>query len=203
MPRLIDTQSRTGAVAEAINRVLSRDGASGLSLRTVARESRVSTSSLLHQYGSREHLLRVTAGWTGRARIREIDRRTLVRGVAAFLPVDDDDVLDDRAWLAWLELWRTDNGLLTAVEDVRLDERALLAELFDYRLDRDALDALVALIDGLLVAVCAPIRPLALGRAREILVARADRETLLAPTTVRSFEEVRNRARRWRGRAAP
>src|SRR3954453_13157747 len=110
MPRLIETETRTDAVVAAVNEVLARDGAPGLSLRAIARESGVSTSSLLHHFRSREHLIRIAAHRTGRARVRAIDRRTVVDGPLAFLPAGGDDVVDARAWLAWLELWRSEDA---------------------------------------------------------------------------------------------
>jgi AcrR family transcriptional regulator len=48
----------------------------GLSLRAIAQESRVSTSPMLHHFGSLERLLVVAANWTGRARLREMERRS-------------------------------------------------------------------------------------------------------------------------------
>jgi TetR/AcrR family transcriptional regulator, transcriptional repressor of bet genes len=208
MPRLIATESRTDCVVAAINHLLARDGATGISIRAIAQQAQISASSLLHHYGSREHLLRVAAVHTGRARVSEVDRNAWKHGPLAFLPLDFDDVLDARAWLAWLELWRSNDTLTTAIEDARLDERALLAELVDYRLDRDELDTVAALIDGLLTAICAPVRPMPLARAREILTARigARDDPTSQPTAPsaddRALDEIRNRSRRWRDRGA-
>jgi AcrR family transcriptional regulator len=217
VPRLIETESRTDAVVVAINHLLARDGVTGLSIRAIAHQSRVSASSLLHHYGSREHLLRIAAVRTGRARVSEVDRNAWQHGPLAFLPLHADDVLDARAWLAWLELWRSEDSLTDAIGDARLDERSLLAEMVDYRLDRDRLDAVIALIDGLLTAVCAPQRPMSLDRARAILkaaVATSDVSTsddatsddvAAQPTDSEgadaAFAVVRNRSRRWRDRA--
>ena len=78
-------------------------------------------------------------------------------------------MLDTRAWLAWLELWRAEDFLSRWIAERRADERALLARVTDYRLLRHELDELLALIDGLRVAICAPTRPMRLETAREIL----------------------------------
>jgi AcrR family transcriptional regulator len=168
VPRLIETESRTGAVVAAINHVLARDGAAALSLRSIARQSGVSTSSLLHHYESREHLLRVAASWTGRARRRAIDRSAPRRG-------------------------------------------ALLAEILDYRVGRDDLDGLLALIDGLLTAICAPVRPMRVDRAAEILRAhvpdggepRCGTDQRADQRVDQRADELRNRRRRWLERAGP
>jgi hypothetical protein len=126
----------------------------------------------------------------------------MTRGVLAFVPGDAEEVLDARAWLAWLELWRSDESLTTALSGVRLEERALLAEALDYRADTDDLDALGALIDGLLTAVCVPGDPMPIARAADIL----QRHLPDLATSTRSAEqradELRNRQRRWRERAA-
>jgi AcrR family transcriptional regulator len=211
VPRLIETESRTGAVVAAINHVLARDGAAALSLRSIARQSGVSTSSLLHHYESREHLLRVAASWTGRARRRAIDRSAPRRGALAFLPADADEVVEARAWLAWLELWRSDDSLTNGLQDARLDERALLAEILDYRVGRDDLDGLLALIDGLLTAIRAPVRPMRVDRAAEILRAhvpdggepRCGTDQRADQRVDQRADELRNRRRRWLERAGP
>ena len=51
----------------------------------------------------------------------------------------------------------------------RRDERALLASVLDHARPRESLDAVSALIDGLLGAICAPVRPLPLPVARKLL----------------------------------
>jgi len=66
-------------------------------------------------------------------------------------------------------MWRSYDVIEPAITENRRWERALLAETVDHQLARDELDALRATIDGLTVAICAPERPLALPRAREIL----------------------------------
>src|SRR4051794_40738765 len=65
MPRLIDPYTRTGAMVLAINSILVTQGVFGLTLRTIARESGISTGSLLHHFGHRERVLGVAAYETG------------------------------------------------------------------------------------------------------------------------------------------
>lgn len=176
MPRLIPPESRTDAVVDAVLFLLSRDGPRGISLRAIARESRISTSSLLHHFGSREHLVRVAAGRTGRARIQALELRSDREGVGAFLPAIDDaeDLITARAWLAWCELWRVEDSLINTIEHVRDQELMILARVLDVRIGSVDLSAIVALIDGLTIAVCAPVRPLSPARARDILIAQVD-----------------------------
>jgi AcrR family transcriptional regulator len=169
MPMLIDTDSRTAALVWAINETLTDLGPQGLTMRRIADTSGVSTSSILHHLGSREHLLRVAAGLTCGGRITALDAESETDGALAFLPRSDDEVLDTRAWLAWLELWRCEDFLGRWISEGRAEEIALLARVTDYRLTRPDLDAALALIDGLRIAVCAPLRPMRRDEARQIL----------------------------------
>src|SRR5688572_24433883 len=82
---LIDTESRTGTLVAAVNHLLAEGGPRALSLRAVARVSRVSTSSILHHLGSVEHLMRVSAHWTGRA-ARAAGRAVARRGAGGAPP---------------------------------------------------------------------------------------------------------------------
>ena len=94
---------------------------------------------LIHHFGSRERVLIVAAGRTGRWLIKAIEDEAWEAGVEAFLPGDDDMVLLTRAWL------------------------------HDLRLSRPDLDTLTALVEGLRSAVCAPPNPMPPSRARELL----------------------------------
>jgi AcrR family transcriptional regulator len=169
VPRLIDTGSRTDAMVGGVNRVLVTRGVFGLTLRAIAEESRISSGSLLHHFGSRERVLIVAAGRTGRWLVREIEAETWTAGVEAFLPGDDDMVLLTRAWLGWCELWRSEPILDQVVDGVRANELHALAAVHDLRLSRPDLDTLRALVDGLRSAVCAPRNPMPRRRARELL----------------------------------
>lgn len=178
MPRLIDPEGRTETLVDAINYVLARDGAAGLSLRAISRESRVSTSSMLHHFDSRDRLLNSAAWVTGKARLRAIQRRAPREGIAAFLPTpgDDDDLVTARAWLGWCELWRSEDVLERTIAEQRDRELLLLAGVLDIRVTDHDLTPLIALIDGLTIAVCAPNRPLPPARARAVLEAYVARE---------------------------
>jgi DNA-binding transcriptional regulator YbjK len=169
MPLLIDTESRTGALVMAVNHLLAEGGPRAVSLRAVAAVSRVSASSIIHHLGSMEHLMRVSAHWTGRARSEQQSYRWHDEGLLAHLPRSPDHVVDARVWLAWCELWRSEPGLETTLQEARDHERAQLAGRLDFTLARDELDVLVALIDGLTVAVCRPRGPMPTEHARALL----------------------------------
>lgn len=165
----MDTSSRTDALVVAVNSILVTQGVFGLTLRSIARESGVSAGSQLHHFDRRERLLGVVAHRTGVRLLHEIQSRSYVEGVAAFLPGDDDGVLLTRAWLAWVELWRSETWLVEIVGDLRRRELRMLAETHEFRLVRPDLDVLMAVVEGLRVALCAPVRPMPPRHARELL----------------------------------
>ncbi len=169
MPRLIETDSRADVLTDAVNEALALHGPAGLTMRRIARLSGVSTSSILHHLGSKEHLLRVAAYRTGAARLRELRGRVLTEGALAFVPYDDLDVVDARAWLAWQEVGRCEESIHRRVTQAREDELGLLAHTLEYQLTRDDLHLARAVIDGLTVGVCLPTRPLPRRQARELL----------------------------------
>ncbi|MFT2706638.1 TetR/AcrR family transcriptional regulator [Clavibacter zhangzhiyongii] len=97
MPRLIDHARREDELAEAVWRVIRRDGASGVSVRTVAAEAGLSTGSLRHSFPSRIDLMahatalvaRRVAERTGSRRGDADPRRRVIRVLAEHLPLDD------------------------------------------------------------------------------------------------------------------
>ena len=86
MPMLLDTDARTQVLVRAINMVLAEQGSQALTMRRIAEASGVSTSSIVHQLGSREHLLRVAAATTARARVAHAPGESSTDGVLALLP---------------------------------------------------------------------------------------------------------------------
>jgi AcrR family transcriptional regulator len=169
VPRLIDPYTRTGAMVLAIDTILVTEGVFGLTLRTIARESGISTGSLLHHFGNRERVLSVAAHQTGLSLLDDIRSGSIWKGVEAFLPGDDEGVLLTRAWLSWCELWRSEDWLTETVGQLRTREQRLLAEVLELRVARPDLDLLTAVIEGLRVAVCAPTRPMPRAQARALL----------------------------------
>lgn len=170
MPQLIDTRSRAGTLASAANDLLVTDGIPGLTLRKIATVSRVSAGSILHHLGDKNRLLSLSAGLTAQAFQDEIERRRWLEGVGAFLPEADDDVLITRAWLAWVELARSDDAVEPPVTRALQSQRELLAGTLDHSLQREDLDLTVAVIEGLRAAICAPVRPMPPRRARALLL---------------------------------
>ena len=169
MPRLIDTDLRTADMVTGVNRVLVAHGIPGLTLRKIAHESGISTGSLLQHFDSRERILRIAAHRTGLALVATEESDSLWVGLDAFLPGDDETLRWTRAWLAWCELGRSETWLADTIGDLRGREREALAHVHELPPGEPGLDLLIAALDGLRVAVCAPIDAMPLDRARDLL----------------------------------
>ena len=83
MPRLIDTDLRTAEMVTGVNHVLVSHGIPGLTMRLIARESGISTGSLMHHFETRERILRIAAHRTGRALIAAAESDSLWVGADA------------------------------------------------------------------------------------------------------------------------
>lgn len=166
----IDTADRAHEIARAVDHLIVTGGLGAVTLRNIGALVGRSPAALSSHLTNRDRLMRVSASIAARERLHTIDRRVPFDGVGAFLPRSDDDVLASRAWLGWLELWRTDEGLEHVMTEAREDERRLLAWALDHTLERDRLDIALATIDGLTTAVCAPTSPMPVRRAHSLLV---------------------------------
>ena len=177
MPRLLDTKDRADLLAWVIAQLIADHGISALTMRRIADASRLSTSSLVHHWGSRERLVRYACGQTRRWRMEDIHVRLPQEGVAAFLPKtlpnsygsSDDSMVLARAWQGWGEHCRTEPSLADVGADARREERWKLGRAIGSDLTEEQLDAAYALLEGLVVALCAPVDPMPRERAVAIL----------------------------------
>jgi hypothetical protein len=114
-------------------------------------------------------MLGVAVHRTGRTLIGGEESDSLWIGLEAFLPIDSEMMRLTSAWLAWVELGRSQVWLESTVRELRLRERDALSRVHEHRLDEGGLDTLVAVLDGLRGAVCASRAAMSLERARELL----------------------------------
>lgn len=92
MPKVVDHDLRREEIAAGLWRIVQRDGLSAVSVRSVARESGHSPSSLRHYFASQSELLEFAlTSMLARTRARIEER------IAAY-----DDTLDTVPWLAGL-----------------------------------------------------------------------------------------------------
>lgn len=170
----------------ALNRVIATDGVGALTVRRVADELNMAGSTLLHHYGTRARFLAVGAREMCRARHSWLASRVFIQGPVGFLPDDDEGLVGARAWVGWLELWRSEDDLEQVFRDARDDELALLAECVGHRLERDELRHVLALVDGLYAAIAEPVQPLRPRTAAAILSAHVRRLGVVDPDWLRT-----------------
>ncbi|TYP88133.1 TetR/AcrR family transcriptional regulator [Blastococcus xanthinilyticus] len=190
MPRVVDAEQRRQQLAEAVWRVIRRDGVTGASVRAVAREAGTSMGALRHWFATQDQLLsfamtlvverardRITAVLRAGAPLRD----QVLAVLEETLPLDDERRAEGEVWLALTARALVDadlaalrdraatelSGLCAAVVDA-LAEAGELAEGVDAALEAERL---YAVLDGL--AVHAITRPSALppARVREVLAA--------------------------------
>lgn len=125
MPRRIDAEARTAAIAAAALRVLERDGLSGLSVRGVAAEAGIAAASLRRSFPT-QHALReycfelIEERVTARITSLELTGRALVDALLAqLLPLDDERRVELVAQVQLGVLSLTDSDLRPAA--VRLN----------------------------------------------------------------------------------
>lgn len=109
MPKVVDPVERRRELAEAVLRVIRRDGLEHASVRNVAREAGLSLGSLRHYFASQSELM-VFAFRTVVERIEsrvaslepEPDpRRRAERVLRELLPLDDERRAENEVWLAF------------------------------------------------------------------------------------------------------
>ncbi|MFF7788433.1 TetR family transcriptional regulator C-terminal domain-containing protein [Streptomyces sp. NPDC007991] len=170
MPKVVDPRLRRRELAEAVWRVVRRDGLEHASVRNVAREAGLSMGSLRHYFATQSQLMTfalrmVIVGITQRIAALApggdpSDRAARV--LAELLPLDDQRRAENEVWLAFTARAMTDPEL-RALRDEGYDAlravcRGLVTELIDPARDPDREAArLHALLDGL--AVHAAMRP--------------------------------------------
>lgn len=176
MPRVVDTDARRMELAEAVWRVILRDGLGRASVRNVAREAGLSMGSLRHYFGSQTELLAFAMRLIterARRRIEALDlaslgpRRAVELVLLEVLPLDVGRRAEAEVWLALtgkalveptLRMLRNeaDNGLreLCGWSIRALVESSQAAPELDVELETERL---YAVIDGL--AVHAVVRP--------------------------------------------
>ncbi|WP_457032332.1 TetR/AcrR family transcriptional regulator [Kitasatospora sp. P5_F3] len=182
MPKIVDPAARRTAVAEAVLRVVGRDGLEAASLRNVAEEAGLAIGSVRHYFGDHDELILFAMQELGRrldARVRThvapllaegTDRRPRIEALLAeFLPLDAARHQEAALWLAFVTAARTRPQLQPHAHRMQESLRTLLAELLrrarsagalpdDLDIELETL-RLSALLDGLaLQAVIEPHR---------------------------------------------
>jgi AcrR family transcriptional regulator len=147
MPARVDHAARRALLADAVWRVVLRDGVKGASVRAVAREAGLSMGSVRHFFATQDELLqfamtevitrarsRIRAGAGARSAVAERGdpAEAAAQLLEQVLPLDDDRLVEARVWAAFAGQTATDPGL--AAVRKQADDAV-------YRLCRDCLRA--------------------------------------------------------------
>lgn len=194
MPRTVDHAQRRTELAEAVWRVIRRDGVERASVREVAREANLSMGSLRYFFDSQDGLLhfameeilrraqaRVEAGAAERetAARRGKGVEVMVGLLEQVMPFDDERLAEARVWLAFAS---------RSLVDPQMQDLRRAADVAVRELCRQCLDGLQAL--GLLAS------PRGLAHETERLWALVDGLTLHLVTGHTSRRAARQTLRR-------
>ncbi|MDQ3734283.1 MAG: TetR family transcriptional regulator C-terminal domain-containing protein [Actinomycetota bacterium] len=194
MPVRLDHDQRRTELAEAVWRVIRREGVRGASVRGVAREAGLSMGSVRYFFATQEELLRfamraIIERATGRIEAGAPARATLAAGGDApeavaqvleeVLPLDDERLGDAEVWLAFTVQGAVDEGLARIRREADEGVGQLCAKcLIDLRGlglvadDRDLateIARLWSLMDGLTLHILLDLKQGSARTAREIL----------------------------------
>lgn len=172
MPKILDADQRRQELAQAVWRVIRREGVEHASVRSVAREAGLSTGSLRHYFGSQSELL----VFAMRMVMEQIEERVAAvprpedplaaakAVLAHLLPLDAQRRAENEVWVAFTARALVDEQLGTLRDEAYERLRQASERWIDDILDGVSADLrhiesarLFALIDGL--ALHAAVRP--------------------------------------------
>lgn len=176
MPKVVDIEARREELAEALWRVIRRDGLERASVRNVAREAGLSMGALRHYFSAQDELLAFAMRLVidrARGRMEALDlsscdsRQAVEMVLGEVLPLDAERRAETEVWLALTGRALVD-PTLRALRDESYDLlqelcRRLVGMLVESREAAPGLDVdleaelLYAVVDGL--AVHAVVRP--------------------------------------------
>ncbi len=220
MPKIVDHDARREEIAQALWRVVRRDGIRAASVRTVAAEAGWSAGAVRYYFPDQEGLLKFAmdlvvrrvgerfAALTARGGTKGSPTTVALRYLEEVLPLDVERMAEFDVWLAFMVQAQAETGagaLHTNVETANDGLRELCAELLTALSDAGALregldlrletERLHALLDGLaLHAVIQPARSTP-SRVRRLL--RLHIESLLGqkPLQTKDFASTERQVR--------
>jgi AcrR family transcriptional regulator len=162
MPRIVDHDARRRELAEALWRIIVREGLEAVSVRNVAAESGWSAGALRHYFPDK-------AGLTGfamnlvtervTARLQALDQsgdpeQFVLRALEELIPLDEERRTESEVWLSFALRARVDPALAEPAQDVYRQLRDYLEQLLTVlSADHLTIEAskLHALLDGLVL----------------------------------------------------
>lgn len=129
-----DARGGKRKLAQALTRVVSRDGIAGVSVRSVAAEAGVSGGTVQHHFPTRAEMIRFAMEWTStqvEQRLANVSRWGEVRDwtreiLLELLPLDAGRRREHAVWLAFVAHAATD----PALTDLKRRTNARLLELY-------------------------------------------------------------------------
>ena len=158
-------------LTDGVMALLAESGATGVTMRKLAARRGISVGNLTNRWGNRSRMLHVAVNYFRHRWNELMGLRCWSEGVTALLPAHDDEIEDCHVWFAFCDLAKTDPTVAECVVAQREEERELVRALVRDRGDETTVDVLVALVDGLRLALCSPT-PMPVARAREVLDAQ-------------------------------
>lgn len=126
MPKIVDHDMRKREIGEAVWRVILKRGLDGISVRSVAKEAKISTGALRYYFESQEELL-VFSMRLVTERVRErisnialtndplMDIKALLKEL---LPIGEERMVESEVWLAFLSKALSDNRLRPFLDEM-------------------------------------------------------------------------------------
>ncbi|MBP1994910.1 TetR/AcrR family transcriptional regulator [Paenibacillus eucommiae] len=169
MPKIVDHNQRREQIAEAVWRIIRRDGLEAVSVRSVANEAGISLGSLRHYFDTQSELLAFSMRLMSERvnyRIKNLPfsgdpRHDIGLVISELLPLNGETLAESEVWLAFMGKTITDETLRTLGREVH-DElyagfRSVIDLLIQKKMTKEGIDAeyeakrLHALVDGLVV----------------------------------------------------
>jgi AcrR family transcriptional regulator len=195
VPKIVDHEARRAEIAEALWRVVRRDGIGGASVRTVAAEAGWSPGAVRYYFPDQEGLLNFAMDLVSR-RVRErigtiqatgTLTEIALRYLEEVIPLDAEREAEFETWLSFIAQALTETGAdglrdhLGPVQDGLLELcQSLITALSDGDTLRKGLDLqleaerLHALLDGLALHVAVQPGRTTPARVHEILIAHLE-----------------------------
>lgn len=169
MPKIVNHEERKEHIAEAVWRVIRKDGLNGVSVRRVADEAGLSLGALRYYFDAQDELLAYSMrliSHRANERIRNLPdtgepRERIERIIAELLPLDGVRTAEAEVWFAFVGKALSDPAIGALSREVH-DElyegfRSMVDPLVSLKLAKDGIDAdretkrLHALVDGLVL----------------------------------------------------
>ena len=162
MPRAVDHEERREEIADAVWRVIEREGLEGTSLRDIAREAGHTTGVISHYFRDKRELMGFAFGLVverSAARIaRAIREDGVFEALAELLPLDEERRREATVWLVLMAASLSDPALAEELRERYEEARRAMMPIFREVLGgakgddpEDVGDELLAAVDGLTV----------------------------------------------------